>query len=132
MAWRAARTKSSSRRRRSAIYAQDLRTTGLQHRQLRRILPGGPVAAGVEICLDLREAGKAETGLLDDVEDRAIGAIDQAELATQKPFVFRELAFEDAEHSRECLLATGDHCLVGGDSSHPRTDPQCHFTGRRH
>src|SRR6516165_2584267 len=111
---------------------KDPLTTGLQHWQLRRLLPGGAGAAGVEIRLDLREAGKAETGLLDDVEDRAIGAIDQAELAAQKPFVLCELAFEGAEHRRERLLAAGDHCLVGGDSGHARTNPQCNFAGRRH
>src|SRR5215472_2752796 len=102
----------------SATYAEGPLTTGLQHRQLGRLLPGGAGAAGVEIRLDLREAGKAETGLLDDVEDRAIGAIDQTEFAAQKPFAVRELAFEDAERSRERLLAAGDHCLVRGDSGH--------------
>src|SRR5215467_12853952 len=102
----------------SATYAEDPLTTGLQHRQLGCLLPGGAGAAGVEIRLDLREAGKAETGLFDDVEDRAISAIDQAKLATQKPSTLLELAFEDAEHGRERLLAAGDHRLVGGDSGH--------------
>src|SRR5215472_313564 len=109
-----------------------LRVLCLQHRQLGCLLPGGAGAAGVEIRQDLREAGKAETGLFDDVEDRAISAIDQAKLATQKPSTVLELAFENAQHSRKRLLAAGDHRLVGGYSGHARTDPQCHFTGRWH
>src|SRR4029077_1843756 len=57
----------------------------LEPGELWRLLPGRAGAARVEIGAGLGEPGEAEAGLLDDVEHRAIGAIDEAELGAAQP-----------------------------------------------
>src|SRR5712691_1255076 len=67
-------------------------------RQLGKLLPCRTRAERVQIRAHLRERAEAEACLLDHVQHRPIGALDQCELVAQEPFAVRELTFEDADH----------------------------------
>jgi len=98
--------------------------------KLWRFLPGGAGADRVEIGGDPRKLAVAETGPVDHVEDRTIGAIRQAEVGAQKPSVIRELALNDPDHVGQSLFPACDRGFIGCKSEHLRTDAKGYFARR--
>src|SRR5262249_27562740 len=73
---------------------QERRRASSQPWEFGGVLPSLAGAGRVEMGADPRKFGEAEAGLLDHVEDRAIGAVHQAKVVAPHPFAFRRLAFD--------------------------------------